>query len=110
MSFKTKDGQRVTGLSHQAIVNAPDASGRKPLDPTKPGKLHVEATPVLGHRNRKLDTLHGGEPGENMARASQSDDHACHQLGMKIMDEAYQYSGRDDQNTRARFVPMRGKC
>src|SRR5262245_51758936 len=78
-------------VTHKAIANAPDASDKRPLDPTNMGKLVTQPAAVINHRHRATDKPHGGHPGENIARGSRTIDH---ELGRRVMDQAYGASTR----------------
>ncbi len=52
MYQRGRDGTHFQSVTHQQVVNAPDASGRAPLDPTIPGKRLTPPKVTPGMRSR----------------------------------------------------------
>jgi hypothetical protein len=57
MFSRTRDGQHIEGMTQTSLANAPDASGKSPLDPTIPGKRlsTPKITPGMRSRSSPLD-------------------------------------------------------
>lgn len=92
MHFRDRDGNLNVGITHQQVVNAPDASGARPLDPTV-SKRYPPTMVTPGMRSRITDTPHAGSPGENHARARANPPDPY--IGQQILQEAHA-----DKNTR----------
>jgi len=50
---------RLVGVTHTSLLNAPDASGASPLDPTIPGKRLSPPMPSPGMRSRSREISPG---------------------------------------------------
>lgn len=101
-------GMNAGGMSHptalvdggQTIANSAAAS---PIHatPLAAGALPKSNKPIprpaMGMRHRHTDRLHGGDAGENIARAGKPDTNALHELGRAIMREALEGSAPDDR-------------
>jgi hypothetical protein len=64
---RDRDGNLIAGQTTTNLVNAPDASGARPLDPTIPGKKLTPVSIKPGMRSRNIESgiaPAGGEPGQ----------------------------------------------
>jgi hypothetical protein len=81
------------------VANAPDASGRSPLDPTTEKFLHQRVPAVVGHRSRVLmQEKFNASPGVAHAkgRALEPLAHiARHNTGDDVMNEGLAFAGPD---------------
>ena len=91
----------VGGMGHGTA--APDASAANPLAPTTPGKVYKPAPASPGMRSRiNNDNLAASMPGEHIARAAANAGNLNHELGRKILDEAFRASSADDRRAHGR--------
>jgi hypothetical protein len=97
MHSRTREGSLVVGVTQTQVNNAPDASGKAPLDPTQQGKTLTTPQTVIGHRSRVGEVQHAA-PGVNHARGRGVN----HDLGQAILDEAFSNSSADDCRAHGR--------
>jgi hypothetical protein len=99
MHSKTRDGNLVVGVTHTTLTNAPDASGKSPLDPTVPGKRLATPATVISHRSRtRAKEVVNMPPGVNHALGRGPN----HDLGRAILEEAFAASSFDDRFAHGR--------
>ena len=105
MHARNRDGSPLSGITQTAVANAPDASGRSPLDPTTSKRLHA-ALPSVGARSRvllqeKFNVAPGVSHAVGQALAGAAHVHS-HVTGAKVMAEGVAFDASHPANIARR--------